>query len=111
MNDDVLRKMRRDAVDRAWFHLTLEQEKSACDFICWLAYRNKLEGGPFDGLIIPERFRDKSFLSIEIGDRVACYASDGESALRFDGMNIKGGEGGTWPDVSADELREIGGVL
>lgn len=93
-----------------WALLDADGRMRLLDFARWLFSDSRLRGGPFDGLRIPERFKDKSDLSIEIGGRAALYSTpgDGELTLRFDGFHRIGGEGGTWPDISADDLREMG---
>jgi len=76
----------------------------------WLVRDSRLIDGPCDGLQVPERFKDASDLSIEISGRAALYAFDGNMRLRFTGFARIGGEGGTWPDIRAEELQALKGA-
>ena len=75
----------------------------------WLVRDSRLIDGPCDGLQVPERFKDASDLSIEISGRAALYVFDGNMRLRFTGFARIGGEGGTWPDIRAEELQALKG--
>lgn len=98
-----------ESLMRIWRSLDEDDRCELLDHARWLAGDSRLVGGPLDGLRLPERFKDSIHLSIEIGGRAAVYERDNNSMLRFDGFGRIGGEGGTWPDIRADELQALEG--
>lgn len=104
MSDDILLQRLLEA----WESLDDDDRCDLLDHARWLAGESRLRGGPFDGLRIPERLKDAVSVAIECGDRVADYWRGDDSVLSFDGFARTGCEGGTWPDISADDLREMG---
>jgi hypothetical protein len=106
-----------DSYDDDWRRELLEllpllHDDDKCDLLSharWLAINSRLIGGPFDGLQVPERFKDAFHLSIEIDGRAAFYDCPFGRRLRFSGFARIGGEGGTWPDIRAEELQALKG--
>jgi len=92
-----------------WAMLDEDDRSEVLDHARWLAGDSRLRGGPMDGLKVPEKHKDAVSIAIEIGDRVALYSRDDDLFLRFEGFHQKGGEGGRWPDVKAQELAMLQG--
>lgn len=106
MSDSVLWNKLRSV----WETLSDDDQFEVLNHARWLAGESRLMGGPFDGLRVPERFKDDGFgLSIEIDGKAALYVRDNDMKLRFHGFNRIGGEGGTWPDIGAVELQSLRG--
>lgn len=90
----------------------LLDDDGRCDLLSharWLTTNGYLIGGPCDGLQVPERYKDAIDLSIEIDGRAALYDCVDGRRLRFIGFARIGGEGGTWPDIRAEELQVLKG--
>jgi hypothetical protein len=93
----------------AWVAMDVSARLDLVDHARWLAAANRLVGGPLDGLRIPDRFKNESSVSIEVDDKAAVYERDECVMFRFCEYARIGGEGGTWPDIDANELSELKG--
>lgn len=93
----------------AWIAMDDSARLDLVDHAQWLAADNRLAGGPLDGLRIPDRFKNESVVSIEVDGRAAVYERDECVLFRFCEYARIGGEGGSWPDVDANELSELKG--
>ncbi len=103
-NDDILREL-----IELYATLSEDDQFELLDHARWLAVERCLRGGPFDGLLIPEKHKNALSIAIELGERIAVYDRDEDFQFRFDSIRRKGGEGGTWPDIYAKELQALQG--
>ena len=103
-NDEILRY----EIVILWLAISDEDRADLLDHARWLAHDSRLKGGPFDGMKVPDQFKNKLSLSIEWGGRAACYGRDNNLMLCFSGLRRIGGEGGEWPDIKAKQLFEMG---
>lgn len=100
-----------EKLKEVWELLDDDDRFEVIDHAQWLAFESRLVGGPLDGLPIPERFKNVHCLTIELDGKAAIYHRSDGVVLSFDDFGRIGGEGGWWPDIRADELREIKGGL
>jgi hypothetical protein len=108
MSDFYDDDLRRELLD-LWASFDADDRLELLGHARWLVCYGRLIDGPCDGLQVPGRFKDATSLSIEISGRAALYDFDDDGRLRFSGFARIGGEGGTWPDISAEELQALKG--